>query len=173
VRRAADPGFPEVEVTAPGYKPYKETLTIGPGEEKSLEVTLQELPPAPEIPAVVKPFEPRKPASGRKLAQYIAFTAGGVGIVAGGVTGSLALYKRGQLQDVCNDSGGCPSSAQKKIDRYHLYGTISGVSLAVGVAGLGTGLVLLLTEPKKDTQSDRAQLRPLVGLGFVGAEGSF
>jgi hypothetical protein len=172
VRRAADPGFPEVEVTAPGYKPYKETLTIGPGEEKSIDVTLEEQPVAEAPLPTTVAVEPHKPASGRKLATYIAFTAGGVGIAAGGVTAGMALYKRGQLKDVCRD-GTCPSSAQKKIDRYHLYGTISGVSLAVGVAGLGTGLVLLLTQPKDDASRDHAAVRPLLGLGFVGAEGSF
>jgi hypothetical protein len=45
----------------------------------------------------------------------------------------------------------------------------------VGVAGVGTGLALLFTEPKSlpETPSTRLTVRPLVGLGTIGAEGSF
>jgi hypothetical protein len=42
------------------------------------------------------------------------------------------------------------------------------------VAGLGAGLVLLLTEPEgEDTASASLTVRPLLGLGVLGAEGTF
>jgi hypothetical protein len=42
------------------------------------------------------------------------------------------------------------------------------------VAGLGTGLALLLTEPKaEDTARAGLTVRPLLGLGTLGAEGTF
>src|SRR6188768_4301657 len=51
VKRAADPGFPEVSVSAPGYESFKQTVTVGPGEEKSLEVSLRKAPELAEAPA--------------------------------------------------------------------------------------------------------------------------
>lgn len=177
VKRAADPGFPEVTVSAPGYATFKQTLTVGPGEEKTVEVTLRKLPAsrAPRTSVPDDAYRPRQKSHTRRVLSYVALGVGGVGLVAGSVTGGLALRKRGMLQDRCFADGDCPPSQQSRIDRYHLYGTLSGVTYAVGIAGLGTGLVLLLTEPKSKPDSARAglELRPLIGLGQLGAEGSF
>lgn len=94
-------------------------------------------------------------------------------MVAGGVTGGLALRKRSDLKGECRGEL-CPSSSSKKVDTYHLYGTISGASLAFGVAGLSAGLILLLTEPKsEDTARAGLTVHPLLGLGVLGAEGTF
>ena len=174
VKRAADPGFPEVTVTAEGYEPFKQTVTVGPGEEQSLEVSLRKLPEMPSLPERVSDAPPPPPpADTRRVLTYVALGVGGAGLVAGGVTGGLALRKRASLLDECRDER-CPSSSAKKIETYHLFGTFSGAALAVGVAGVGTGLVLLLTEPKpSQTANATLSVRPLLGLGVVGAEGSF
>jgi hypothetical protein len=176
VKRAADPGFPEVTVTATGYETFQQTVTVGPGEEKSLEVTLKKLPevaaPTP-TQSDADAYRPRQRGEARKVMTYVAFGLGGAGLAAGGVTGGLALRKRADLKDDCV-GGVCPSSSRKKIDTYHTYGTISGVALAVGVAGVGAGLVLWLTEPKaEETASAQVTVHPLLGLGLIGAEGTF
>lgn len=68
----------------------------------------------------------------------------------------------------------CASASDKKIDKYHLYGTVSAIGFGVGLAGVGTGLLLLLTEPEsEDHASAGVRVRPLVGLGVLGAEGTF
>lgn len=174
VKRAADPGFPEVTVTAEGYEPFKQTVTVGPGEEQSLEVSLQKLPERPRLAEKPSEAPPAPPTtSTRRALTYVALGVGGAGLVAGGVSGGLALRKRAELQDECKDER-CPSSSGKKIETYHTFGTFSGVALAVGVAGAGTGLVLLLTEPRPSPPaSAKFSVRPLLGLGVVGAEGSF
>jgi len=175
VKRAADPGFPEVVVTAEGYEPFTQTVTVGPGEEKSIEVSLQKLPEAPrasrtEVAAPVT----REGTNTRRVLTYVALGVGGAGLVAGGVTGSLFLRKRADLNDECLDGRVCSSASQDKIDTYRMFGTVSGVSLAVGVAGLGAGLALLFTEPKPVQKASAfLTVRPLMGLGVVGAEGTF
>jgi PEGA domain-containing protein len=175
VKRAADPGFPEVTVTAAGYEPFKQTVTVGPGEEKTIEVTLRKLPEAPTpTPTSTDAYRPRQKSNARRVWSYVAFGVGGVGLVAGGVSGGLALRKRGQLKDACHDDGRCRSSQAKRISTYYSLGTTSGVTLAVGVAGLGTGLLLLLTEPRSsETAHAGISVRPLLGFGSIGAEGSF
>jgi PEGA domain len=176
VKRAADPGFPEVVVSADGYEPFTQTVTVGPGEEKSLEVSLRKLPEAPRL-AEVGAAAPRQDDSSlgtRRVLTYVALGVGGAGLVAGGVTGALFLRKRADLNEECPDASRCPPSSQNKIDTYRTFGTASGVTLAVGVAGLGAGLALLFTEPRRaQTASNKFTVRPLLGLGVVGAEGSF
>jgi len=174
VKRAADPGFPEVSVTALGYEPFKQTMTVGPGEEKSLEVSLKKLPEVAAPASKSDPaYRPRQKSDARRAVSYAMLGLGGAGLVAGGVTGGLALRKRSDLKDECRGER-CPSSSSKKISTYHLYGNISAATLALGVAGLGTGLVLLLTEPKtEETASVGLRVRPLLGLGAIGAEGTF
>jgi len=173
VRRAADPGFPEVTVSALGYEPFKQTVTVGPGEEKSLEVSLRKLPEVAAPPlASDAAYRPRQKSDARRTAAYIALGLGGAGAVTGGVTGGLALRKRSDLKSDCLDDA-CPPSSSKKISSYRLYGTVSGVAFGVGVAGLGAGLLLLLTEPKVEEARAGFSVHPLIGLGTLGAEGSF
>jgi PEGA domain-containing protein len=173
VRRAADPGFPEVTVSAPGYESFKQTVTVGPGEEKSLEVNLRKLPEEAAPQRTPDPaYRPRQKSDARRVAAYVALGLGGAGVAAGGVTGGLALRKRSELQDECIGES-CRSSSRKKISTYHTYGTTSGIALGVGVAGLGTGLLLLFTEPTSEDTGRGFTVRPLIGLGTLGAEGSF
>lgn len=174
VKRAADPGFPEVTVSAPGYEDFKQTVTVGPGEEKSIEVALRKLPAAPAPVTPTDPaYRPRQKTETRRILSYVAFGLGGAGLVTGGITGSIALRKRADLKSDCRHDL-CPSSSEKKIASYHRYGTISGIGLGVGLAGLGAGLVLLFTEPKaEETAHADLHVRPMLGLGLLGAEGTF
>lgn len=174
VKRAADPGFPEVTVAAFGYEPFKQTVTVGPGEEKSIEVSLKKLPEvAAPPPSSNDAYRPRQKSNARRIGSYVAFGLGGAGLVAGGVTGGLALRVRSDLKSACHGEI-CSSASDKKIGKYHMYGTISAIGLGVGVAGLGTGLLLLLTEPEaEDHASAGLRVRPLLGLGVLGAEGTF
>lgn len=176
VKRAADPGFPEVSVSAFGYEPFKQTVTVGPGEEKTLEVSLVKQPEQPATPTTndEAAYRPRQRSTARRTASYGLIGVGGVALVAGGVFTGLAYKKHGELDDECNRDGKCLGPSQKKIDTYHLYGTASAVGLGVGAAGLGAGLLLLLTEPKStDTARAGVSVRPLVGVNLIGAEGSF
>lgn len=178
VKRAADPGFPEVTVSAPGYAPFKQTLTVGPGEEKTIEVSLRKLPPAPSANQgpVDDAFRPRQRNEMRRTLTYVAFGVGGAGLAAWATTGALYLHKRSQLNDACTGAGdACHENQDTRLHRKNMYGTISGISFGVGLAGVGTGLVLLLTEPKSrpETPSAKLTVRPMIGFGAFGAEGSF
>jgi len=176
VKRAADPGFPEVTVSAPGYAPFKQTLTVGPGEEKTIEVSLEKLPSSATTPNTSRDeaYRPRQKSDTRRTLAYAALGVGAVGLAGYATTGILFLHKRSQLDDSCKDSA-CWHNQQTRIDRYHLFGTLAPISAAIGVAGVTTGVVLLLTEPKTkiETPSSALRLRPLIGLGTLGAEGSF
>ena len=173
VKRAADPGFPEVRATAAGYQPFAQSVTVGPGEERSIEITLYKVPEGAPPPVSEAVYRPRQHSNTQRTLAYVALGVGGASLVAGGVTGGLALMKRSTLQDECHGEK-CPSSSADTIDAYHTLGTVSAITLGVGVAGIGTGIVLLLTD-SKPADAPRTGLRwqPLIGLGMLGAEGSF
>lgn len=182
VKRAADPGFPEVSVTSAGYEPFKQTVTVGPGEEKTLEVSLTKLPDVAETPAPSSADRSSSSAAWQRTAGYVALGVGGASLVAGAITGAMTLKKRSDLRDECLGDV-CSSKSAKKVDSYETYGTISAITLAVGVVGIGTGVALVLTAPKADraSASSRKPVKPLsdlsfqpvIGLGMLGAEGTF
>ncbi|HEY6079466.1 MAG TPA: PEGA domain-containing protein [Polyangiaceae bacterium] len=183
VKRAADPGFPEVTVSAAGYESFKQTVTVGPGEEKSLEVSLRKAPELAEAPpANAKDRSASTPDPTQRTVSYVVLGVGGAGLVLGAVTGVMTLQKRSDLESECIN-GVCSSASQKTVDSYHKYGTISAVSLSVGVVGVGAGLALFFTAPKGDSAAAGAAAkrprsadltwRPVVGLGMLGAEGTF
>ncbi|MFZ9888916.1 MAG: serine/threonine-protein kinase [Myxococcota bacterium] len=57
-----------VEVDAPGYLPWADTVTPAVGETWRLEVALERLPPLPKTTAPVQHEKPRPPASSKGLA---------------------------------------------------------------------------------------------------------
>ncbi len=176
VRRAVNPGGRVVRVTAKGYLPQKMALELAEGGDSKADFTLE---PDPDAQAPKAPPESPRPVSvppesHDSTLTYVAFGFGGAGLVLGGVTGALALNKRSKLSDACDAAGNCRSDQDSALHSYHTLGTVSGVGFAVGVAGLGAGVALwLLHRNPSAAPAQGLALRPFVGLGSVGASGSF
>jgi hypothetical protein len=73
-----------------------------------------------------------------------ALAIGGVGVVVGTIFGISAMGNKSSLNDKCVNKV-CPASSQSDIDSFSRNGTISTVGFAIGIVGLATGTVLLLT----------------------------
>lgn len=120
-----------------------------------------------------EPFDQGPPeadtGSGQRTLGWVGIGIGGAGLVLGGVTGMLALGKRGDLEDQC-PNGVCPESARGDHDSYNQMRTFSTIGFVVGVVGVGAGAVLLATAP---STSDSASVSAYVGLGSAGVRGSF
>jgi hypothetical protein len=188
VPRATNPGTRKIRVEAAGYVPETRTIALAEGAQERLEITLVPRPPEASTPAPLpvaqrRPvFVPKEEESGAQRGiAYAALTIGGAGLVVGGVTGGLALHKRSKLESACS-GGSCPPNERETIDAYHRLGTASGIGFGVALVGIGTGVTLLLTDrstPSTDPRAKelavkrRASVRPYVGLGTVGAAGSF
>lgn len=174
VKRAFDPGRHVVRASGHGYVPQEREFEVSEGE--TLEVVI-ELEPAPEAVALedeeqTTPAQPERKPGWRKPATIIAFGVGGAGLLAGGIGGALALAKHGELSDACpNDR--CPADQQSNVDAYHRFGLVSTVGFVVAGAGGALGLVFLLTEPTQEPRPQAAGIRPFVGLGNAGIEGTF
>jgi len=176
VRRAINPGARMVRVSAPGFLPQKMPLELAEGGEGSADFNLEPDPDAASKPAPA-PLE-TAPVAGQPhdpTYAYVAFGIGGAGLVAGAVTGGLALGKRSELASACTPSGDCRSNQKNVLSSYHTLGTISGVGFGLGVAGVGAGIALLLLDrggaPPPSPQG--FVIKPYVGVASVGALGSF
>ena len=114
-------------------------------------------------------------------ARTIGFVAGGIGIagiVSFAVFGQLNNAKFDKLQNECK-SNRCQPYLESERDTGKTFQTIANVSLGVGVVGLATGAVLLLSsggESERPVQARRGGSRGLrVGArpGYVDVSGSF
>jgi hypothetical protein len=139
--------------------------------------------PASTTPALM-PLAPPEPApapeqikgdgSTQKTIGFVALGVGAAGLLVGGITGGLAVSKHGEITESCPD-GHCPQGSQGRfktdVDSYNTLGTLSTIGFIAGGALAATGVILMLTAPRKTTT--QATITPLVGLGFVGAKGGF
>ena len=189
VERPTDPGTHEVVVSAPGYLEQKTSVTLTEGGTQELALTLQKDPaaavvaPPPDASPALVPVATSAPAAdtgGKKdhTLAYVALGVGGAGLIVGGVTGLLAIGKKGDLAG-CQDKR-CPSSEADKLDSAKSLATISTVGFAVGFVGVGAGIVLLLTGGNNASASRPAHqlakgvdVQPFFGGTSAGINGTF
>lgn len=189
VRRATDPGSHRIKAEAPGFLKKEIVMPVSEGSERAVTLEL-EPDPAAQQAAKPAPKEPKpaptpisndtKDRSGDSLFSstnvgYITLGLGGAGLIVGAVTGVLFIGKYSELKDKCPDKNNCPGM-QPTIDRYNTYGTISAISLGVGVVSGAVGIVLLLSDNSEVTpakQTSSAVIKPYFSLDRLGVVGTF
>jgi hypothetical protein len=183
VRRPVDPGKHVVKAVAPGFYPREATFVVAEGgaENVTLELkpdgTPQVVAPPPSTgpgPVAPPPAPPLVDARTRRLLGLVGLGVGGAGIVMGAVAGAVAVSKHGQLASAC-PAGRCvigvagSDALPGEVSSYKTAGLVATTGLiAGGVLGVA-GAVLFATAPR----SAAVTLTPAVGLGYVGAQGSF
>ncbi|HYQ01731.1 MAG TPA: hypothetical protein VER96_23820 [Polyangiaceae bacterium] len=179
VRRPINPGSHVFAVSANGYLSSRKTLTLSEGQNVSVALELQVDPnqqpaePVLDTPKQVEVITVTAPSRNRTPA-YVAFGVGAAGLVVGGVSGALWLGKHSTLKKYCPTPDTCPADYQDTVAAYDTLGIISGVGFAVGIAGVATGVTLwVLDSPSSSTPARGLVVHPYVGLGRVGAVGSF
>ncbi len=135
-------------------------------------------PPAP-TPVSLAPSPPPPQSSrdsGDMTLAYAGFGTAIAGAVVGGISGVLALSKTSQLRTDCGGTV-CPASKQSDIDSARNMAGLSTVSFAIALIGVVVGVNGLAVASGPSTQTSAAtqplQVRPMVGLGSAGLEGSF
>jgi hypothetical protein len=137
-----DPGPHTIEAKAPGFKLYRQALRLAEQQSETVEVVLEAepVPPPGSVAGGGAPAARRSPLSG--------YIIGGVGIASlatSGVFFYLRAKKIDRLNEVCPNYT-CPSHAyDSDRDAGKLYTVIADVTLAVGVAAVASGAVLVLT----------------------------
>ncbi len=172
-----DPGTHVFMATLPGHADAVVTRRLEPGAETDLELRLNATAPARSLAAKRPPAEgqkaPSEPGSGfdRRWA-YAILGVGGAALVAGAISGSVALRKRSELVDVCGpDYDDCPRSSQGDIDWMETSADIASGAFLVSAAAAATGITLLLVTPapsEKPQQSSLALRLSANGATLVG-----
>ncbi len=199
VKRPVDAGKHIIKATATGFAPGEATVILLEGKSESITIDLKPgqdtsavavVPPGTPPPATppdstTQPLATPMPAgptpdhvdakgSTRKTLGFAALGVGAAGLIVGGITGGLALGKHSAILKSCPE-GHCPpaqkASLQPEIDSYATMGTVSTIGFIAGGALAATGVVLMLTAPRAKVAA--AAVTPIVGLGFLGAKGSF
>ncbi len=138
-----DPGTHVVSISRQGLPIRWDTVTVREGEERI--VRLEPVRPAKQEPVALSRGDS---SSALQPLMWSAFAVGGVGLATGIVSGALALERKSDLDRVCTDDA-CPPDAQSDLRAYRNLRTASTIGYVVGVAGLGTGAVMLAITPRE------------------------
>ncbi len=160
-----DPGEHSLRVEAPGKKPFEKKVTIvGDAKRETIQIpSLEDLPTSDGQRSEGRGWTP--------------WAIGGAGVIfLGGFVGARVVVAGAQAdrRDFCGAqraSSGCVGDDH--VSKIQTWGAISYVSGALAVAGIGTGVYLLLKAPSSDHGS--VGIGPAVVSGGTGfsIQGSF
>jgi hypothetical protein len=152
--RKLNPGSHTIVATSPGLPPTSVTVTLAEREAKEVVLALG------AAQAVTPPPPPPPPRKAPKTLGPILLMAGGFGLggaslIAGAVTGGLALSKTSELREQCG--GPCPPSLQDEFDAASTLATASDVTFIVGgalvLAGAGGLIWYAITTKGSNTRT--------------------
>lgn len=175
---AVDPGEHTIEATAPGYEPYRGSVTVGPdGDSQSVAIP----PLKPGANGVGDSGAggsaggdvtlDRAPAGNKTLGYVLA----GVGVVALGTGVTFGALAQSQANAAENDAALCPNkqctpAGRKEIDAAETKALLSTIGVGVGVAALGAGIYFLVADSGAEASARRRTTRPRI-VPFVGTSG--
>jgi hypothetical protein len=189
--RPTDPGEHVIEASAPGRTTAHASVTLAPGEQQRVVLTLER---AAETGAVADAAMPGgaaadaaedadamelSPVAAARAARergavpshtaaYIAWTAGAVALALGTGFGVAALVRSDQLNAQC-EGNRCSPEVSGRIETAKQYGTISTIGFGAGLAAGVVGAVLYMNAASADAREPRpGAARAQVGPG--GAE---
>ncbi len=176
-----DPGPHVVVIEIAGRTPEKNTLNVGEGEERTVDVRSEAPPPAvtpipveppPPSPTTAPPKKEEKlDDAGGDPRRALAFVTGGLGIAGiatGAVTGIIAINAASTYKDHCTD-GICDPEGLDAAATGRSVRIVSPVAFAVGAAFGAASVYLFLTSRNRSS----ARIAPVVtpfggGLGVLG-----
>lgn len=165
-----DPGEYVVVTEAAGLARNEQSVTIQIGEAKVIDLVFGAPLPAgdetPAQPAASRPSDDREAEgpSGRRVAAYAIGGVGIAGLALGAVTGALTLGEKSTIDESCTGTV-CSQEGLDAADSASTLGLLSTIGFGVGIAGVATAVVLVVTEPSPAT----ASALPRIGVGSNGA----
>lgn len=147
-----DPGPHTISAKAPGHEPFSKTVTVAEKQNETISVVLEATP----APAAATPSSPpsgpvggeKHPVEAKPHSKVVPFIIGGIGVASLAASGTFFLLKNKAISDLnsqCPSHQNCPASSEGTYNNAKTYNLVSEITLGVGVAGVGTAVVLLLT----------------------------
>jgi len=182
--RTVDPGHHVITAKAPKAE-GKQEFDIREGEQKPVEVTMVAIEGAEPAPADQTPATPpEEGSSGAKshapgTLAWIGIGVTGAGVIAGSVTGIMALSKKSSLSSQCANQI-CGPSSYSTLDSANLMATLSDISFGVAGAGAVLAVVALVrgtggasTPATAAPPATGVRVTPWVTGNAAGVSGSF
>ena len=170
-----NPGKHVVAATAKGFAPWSKGVELVESENQTIEISMKRSGDEDEAqngPSMGVP----------KWAVWLSWGVTAAALGAGTGFGVVAIQTTNQvLADYGCQDGKCPARAESDLDIAKFNGNVSTASFAIAGAGLVTASVLTVLAYQKRTPTDEAvgeeqsafHFHPLLGPGFIGANGSF
>jgi hypothetical protein len=191
--RLTDPGAHDVTATATGCLKATAHVALKEGDAQDVPLSLSPdpdchpPPPAPPEPTTQSSTTTThalvdtspSPARGgpNRVPAFIAFGAGGAGLVVGGIFGVMALSSKSSLDSACPQRGLCPASSQSDIDALHTNALVSTIGFGLAAVGAGVGAYLWLAGIPRAGATERRSaaitVEPWVGPATAGVTGVF
>jgi hypothetical protein len=172
-----DPGTHRIEARRQGRKPWHADVHMGIGERRRVDVPALEMSDAP-APSGAKaaPLSPSQaPAAEKGSSQWTAgWVALGIAAVGVGFGTGVGLWGVNTAQNLQDRDAECPEACnarnEAEVDSINRSRVISTISFVAGGVALATGVILLVTSPRRTTTvaKARAMVRP-GALEFMGA----
>jgi hypothetical protein len=154
------PGEHTVLVEVPGRAPHRFSITLSDGERKELPVSAGPAADTPPPPPPPPPF-----LTGRRVAGLAVGGLGVAGLAAAGISGGVLLSRDARIHTLCPDRVCSPEGTAEIAGSKPLL-VANGVAWSVGLAGVGVGLILLLTG--RADAAPRTAVAPLLVPGGGG-----
>jgi hypothetical protein len=177
VSKRVDPGEYALVAEIDGKVAWERHVTLAPGDKARVDVPwLESSKPRPivtVIPAELTVTTAPRPTSSASTTRTLAYFAGGIGVgglVAGAVTGFLALHDKGVVDDNC-PMRRCNAAGRDALESARASATVSTIGFSVGLAGTVGAVVLWVASSDKPKSSSDAKVtvRPLFFAGDRGA----
>lgn len=176
-----DPGQYTIKVQAQDAPlPAEQGIALAAGDNKKVTLKITRVPKEgakdPNAGGGVDPGYPpggEDKGSGTRTLGWIAIGVGAASLVGSGVTFLLYNGAKSDLEAACGPDfeNTCVKSKEAErndaVDRGKLMGTLSPILLGMGVVGVGAGVALIVTSPKRTGAAEG--LRVTAGLGRVDA----
>lgn len=170
VAHKVNPGKHAVVVQDSGSARTRE-VTVAEGDTRDVEIVLDvAAPPAPPVAPAPQPSPAVATTSGRPAWIWVGFGIAGAGAIAGTVAGIVTFNRTDSLAERC-PTGDCPPSEHAYLKATDRWATASTISFAVAGAAAAVSIVGLIATPSHKTET--GSIKPTIGLGTIGLEGSF
>jgi hypothetical protein len=181
--RPVNPGSHDVSARASSGNPVHASVEVKEGEARDVELKIAPASLAMQPPPTtssLSPTTPESPSAGSGGGLSPVFFAGvgvaGAGLIAGAVTGGLAIGKASSAHSACNSTDlTCTAAGYNDVTSGRTLGNIATVSFIVAGVGAVVGVIGFIISPHnhEDSAAKGASVGPSIGLGGAGLQGTF
>jgi hypothetical protein len=168
-----DPGRHLIVLSRPGTPDKLISETFDAGAERNL-ILRADPPPLPERERAAPAPEPARPSNDHTW-MYVAYGAGGAGLLTGTVFGIMTLVKAGDLSEKCDAQKTCDPRYRDDLGAANRDAVIAEVGFGVAIAGAAAGTYFLLSgaHDANEKRKRSARIVPVLGPTLFGARGEF